>query len=362
MKPSTYTAAVIGLGKMSRSHLKCLSDAGRFELVAVCERDATTLEAAELAESVSRFSDLETMMQAARPDLVIIVTPNSSHAALTEAVAAYKPRAILCEKPMSTHYSDAVAMVASCESQGVELLVNHQRRLVAGVVGRGAIDRGLIGDLLEIDTRCAGDFMSDGTHAVDIALCLGGDLLPKSVFGAVDLGAGQGERYGHAVEVSAYASWFDEANVRYSVTTGALTQRTQYQQYRVRGTKGELWHPGGPDQPHWYLNDGSPGDFSAALGEDRWFTMPVPAPEGGPWRRLNARPESSEMIASLELLAEQLDGELDRHPLNGREALNTHAVVNACYLSALRRQSVEFPLPEDSAFVIDALFKTHPES
>ena len=62
------------------------------------------------------------------------------------------------------------------------------------------------------------------------------------------------------------------------------------------------------------------------------------------------------MLTPLRLLARKFDGKLDQHPLNGRQALETHAVVSACYLSAFRRQSVEFPLPENSAFVIDPRF------
>lgn len=357
----SYPVALVGLRKMSRGHLRAVASAPRLELAAVCDTREEVLEAAELDPAVRRFTDLHEMMRTVAPVIVLVATPNTSHAAVTLALAAYRPGAILCEKPLSVHYGDAVAMVEACEKASVILLVNHQRRLLAAAAGRRWITGGAIGELLEIEARCPGDLLSDGTHAVDAALCLGGDARVESVFGAVDCGPETTERYGHPVERSAHACWYDTGGVRYTVTTGELTRRTEYQSWRVRGTGGELWHPGGRHQPHWWINDGGPGDHALKLDGSRWFTSPVPSPDGGPWRLLPAAPPVRELLLSLELLVGQLDGTRGSHPLDARTALPCQEIINACYLSALERRSVRLPLPRDARYPAEALFGQEPD-
>lgn len=350
--------ALLGLGRMSASHLRAIREIARLRIVAGCDASPENLAKADLGDQAGRYATMDAMLKAARPDIVCIITPNSVHAANTCQLARHAdaPRAILCEKPMSLTYGDAIEMVDTCESAQIELLINHQRRLAAVAEGRRLIESGAIGELLEIDVRCAGDFMSDGTHAVNAALGLGGDAEVRSVFGAIDRPEDTADRYGHPVERSAYATWFDAANVRYTVSTGALTQRTEYQAWRVRGTAGELWHPGGKQQPNWFLNNGQPGDHRVELNPDKWFSSPVEA-AGGPWQRIAGTQNAPEMVRSLQLLIAKLDGDPTPHPLNGRAALPTQAIVNAVYLSALERQKIGLPLAPGSAFPIHELIQ-----
>ena len=168
-----------------------------------------------------------------------------------------------------------------------------------------------------------------------------------------------GTRYGHTVDHSTIATWLSPDFVRFEASSGGIDQRSPYQSYRIIGTKGELWHPGGKLQPQWFLNDGAPGDHAVSLGEDGWYPFPVPA-EGGPWRLLNpecvgAGGTRDPMLISLDLLADRLAGGTAPHPLNGRRTLQVQEIINATYLSALEHRRVEFPLPKDTAFVIDAL-------
>jgi predicted dehydrogenase len=187
MKETTYTVALIGIGNMSRGHVHELLAQPRFKIIGACDPSATAREAFTAVEGVELFAEVAPMMEKRHPDFVVIVAPDAVHAALTKQVAAYAPKAILCEKPMAVRYADAVDMVETCEAKGVELLINHQRRLVIEPYVRTLLADGTLGDLLECEARCAGDLIGDGTHAVDSLMAIGGDLSPETVWGMIDL-------------------------------------------------------------------------------------------------------------------------------------------------------------------------------
>ena len=73
------------------------------------------------------FADLEEGLQQARPDGVVIATPNRLHVAngLT-AVAAGVP--MLMEKPIADDVAGAMRLVEAAEAAGVPILVGHHRR------------------------------------------------------------------------------------------------------------------------------------------------------------------------------------------------------------------------------------------
>lgn len=358
MSAPVYTTAVIGLGRMSRGHIRAFQAHPRFDLVGGCDPGREARAAFADATGLPEFGEVTALMETLSPEVVAIVAPDAAHAPLTLQLAGFQPKAILGEKPMAPGYREACDMVEACESRGVELIINHQRRLLIGPAARGVIDAGGIGDLMELEGRCAGDLIADGTHVVDSLMAIGGDEDVGSVLGMVDLGPPESrgeQRYGRAREVSAAAIWTTAANVRYSVYTGALSHRIPYQSYRVRGSAGELWHPGGSAQPLLYLNDGTPGTHRAALEDNGWFLMPEPC-DGGPWRCVNPDDQGvNPMDLSLDLLAKRLDGDPAPHPLNGARTLKVQEVLNAAYLSARDRRAVPLPLPRDTGFALDDL-------
>jgi hypothetical protein len=124
--------------------------------------------------------------------------------------------------------------------------------------------------------------------------------------------------------------------------------RTPYQSYRVRGTRGELWHPGGTTQPEVYLNNGTPGTHRADWDENGWYLLPTPHP-GGPWQKLPSETREP-MRLSLDLLARRLEGSLDDHPLEGQHALVSHEILTAAYLAAHQGNATPLPLSPDTHF------------
>ncbi len=339
---SKFRAAVIGLGRMSKCHLEAIASSCAFSLVAVCDADGDTLRRAILADDVLRFSDVESMMRAAQPDLVIVVTPDAWHAENTVSAAAFRPRAIICEKPMSVDYRDAVRMVETCDQLGVHLLINHQRRISPGQRGRTLISSGIIGEPIELEAYCAGQLLSDGTHAIDFLFYLSGDVLPSDVYGAVFFSPHEGQipqRYGHSADCAGCVFWRPIPSTGCRVFTGSFAQRTPYMQVRVRGTTGDLWLPGDIDQK-WYVHhhttSAKPRTHAASPDNNGWYLVPSET-VGGDWHLADSSPSaaSNAMTQSLDLLADLLSGEASTsHPLDAHNALNVQAIINAAYLSA----------------------------
>jgi predicted dehydrogenase len=109
------------------------------------------------------------MLSAADLDIVSVCVPPGVHAeVVTECAREGDLAAIHCEKPMATTWRDCQEMVAVCEAAGVQLTINHQRRV--GPTYREAkrlLDAGTVGDLERVEVATENLFDA-GTHLFDL--------------------------------------------------------------------------------------------------------------------------------------------------------------------------------------------------
>jgi predicted dehydrogenase len=193
---------------MGAIHARILAQLDEFDLVAVCDLDELTAQKVAAETGAPRiYTDYATMLKRERPEVVAIATPTALHAAMTFQAIEAGVRGICCEKPMATNLADGREMLERCREKGIAFIVNHQRRMGADLVAmREAVGRGDIGELLAIRAHCAGDLLSDGTHAVDSALWLLGDSEAEWVIAQIHRQLSpsfSGFRYGHPVESGA---------------------------------------------------------------------------------------------------------------------------------------------------------------
>ncbi|MEM6857526.1 MAG: Gfo/Idh/MocA family oxidoreductase [Pseudomonadota bacterium] len=111
---STRTYAIIGCGMMGREHMRNLVLVPGAELVAVADpdagsRDAAKAQAEALGQTVEVYEESEALLAKARPDAVIIASPNFTHFEVVKPVMD-SGCAILLEKPMCTTLADAEAL------------------------------------------------------------------------------------------------------------------------------------------------------------------------------------------------------------------------------------------------------------
>jgi predicted dehydrogenase len=125
-------ACVIGVGRMGRRHIAAARGVG-FKLTGIFDMSreaiATTLAEYEVPKSIV-FSDAKRMLEAVRPDAVVISTTAPSHCDFVCAAAEAGVRYILCEKPMASSLEECDRMIAACRVAGARLAVNHQMRFM----------------------------------------------------------------------------------------------------------------------------------------------------------------------------------------------------------------------------------------
>jgi D-apiose dehydrogenase len=97
----------VGAGYFSRFHHDAWRRQGRADLIAVCDADRGKAEAMAEAFGAERvFHEAASMLDACKPDLVDIVTPPATHAALV-GLAAARGIDVVCQKPLAPTLEEA---------------------------------------------------------------------------------------------------------------------------------------------------------------------------------------------------------------------------------------------------------------
>jgi len=192
-------AAILGCGGRATDHAAAYAagvQAGR--LVACCDMNADRLQAFATRFSIpGRFSDLDAMIAAVRPDLLHVVASPAFRPAILDAVLRARPRAVLVEKPLAVRPEEAAAWVDGCRDAGVALFVNHQLRYHRPFLRvREILRSGALGPLQFVRGSCRGNLLEQGTHLFDLLLLMLDEALPEWIFAQAE-GAG-GYAGGHS--------------------------------------------------------------------------------------------------------------------------------------------------------------------
>lgn len=142
---------VIGAGYVATHHLAALSRLDFVELVGLCDRDRAAADTLAARFGIPRVAASLAELADARPDMVYVLTPPASHAAL--AIEAMDMGChVLVEKPMADSVADCEAMLAKARATGRKLGVNHSD-LFDPVLMRAleAAREGDIGEVLSVD-------------------------------------------------------------------------------------------------------------------------------------------------------------------------------------------------------------------
>lgn len=347
-KTARYRVAILGLGGISRAHLRGYStpaNAARVELVAGADISPEARERFEQEGGGGRaYGDYRELLERERADVVSICTWPPMHPEMVEAACAAGGRGIVCEKPMAVDLAGCDRMIAAAERSGTVLVIGHQRRLQPKFArARALIEEGAIGEPELFCGIAGGDLLSDGTHTVDALRFFTGDAPVQWVMGNVDLrpreirpeqvgrtgfqapvpGEAHTSRYGHPVESGAFAVLGFAGGPRATVELGACA-RPGYQRFVLYGTDGALKLSG--DRP--------------AEGEPLLQVRRKGSPD---WEVLEGVGETNGFAREIGLLLDALEGGA-RHPLEARSARATHEVLMAVFESARRPGRVELPL------------------
>jgi predicted dehydrogenase len=149
---------IVGCGKIATLHLPAVLADEHVTGVAVTDRNQA------MAESIARlhgaghvYPDVDAMLNRFRPDVVHVLTPPATHAALSMQAMDYGCH-VLVEKPMAVADEDARAMTACARRNGVRLCVNHNL-LCQPLIWKlqRLVSRGELGELLHVEAHFAFD-------------------------------------------------------------------------------------------------------------------------------------------------------------------------------------------------------------
>ncbi|MCU1461579.1 MAG: oxidoreductase [Acidimicrobiales bacterium] len=254
-------AIVVGTGFGCRVHVPALRAAG-FDVVALVGRDAEkTARRAERLAVPHGGTDLDRALGLDGVDVVSVVTPPHTHAAVTLAALA-AGKHILCEKPFALDHAEAVTMRDAARDRGLVGFVGHEFRFATDRATAGRlIERGAIGDArlatfvsyvgLVADpdapvpewwldpVRGGGWLGASGSHVVDQVRAWLGDV--QSVAAGLTLTS---DRPAGTAEDSftAYLRMASGADVVVQQTAGAWGAMAMTT--RVAGSRGTVWLDG----------------------------------------------------------------------------------------------------------------------
>jgi predicted dehydrogenase len=144
-------AAVVGLG-LGRHHVAAYAQSASVARIAVCDTDPEVLSEVEAAQPkvVAVYDDLMTMLEAERPDVVSVVTPDHFHRSHANACLEAGAH-VLLTKPLATNLQDGRSIVHHAEAAGRKLMVAHERRYRSRYRRiKALLDGGELGDVIYV--------------------------------------------------------------------------------------------------------------------------------------------------------------------------------------------------------------------
>jgi predicted dehydrogenase len=118
-------AALIGAGQIARQHLACLKSLPGVELAAICDLSPAAAEAAAERYGIPAwFTDHRAMLDKARPEVVHVTTPLTSHFLLSlDSLDAGAH--VIVEKPVTSTFEELEALARRAQEVGRHLVEDH---------------------------------------------------------------------------------------------------------------------------------------------------------------------------------------------------------------------------------------------
>ena len=190
------SAAVIGLGKIGLTsdltlspaehvftHARAFAMHPAFRLLGGMDPARTRCQEMTETYGCPACTSVPELLTACQPEVVAIAAATAAHASLVRQVLEHsRPRAILCEKPLSHDIGEAREIVAACRAAGCELFVNYIRRADPAVQEvRRRIDAGEISTPLKGVVWYSKGLLHNGSHFFDLMQYWLGDLVSALV-------------------------------------------------------------------------------------------------------------------------------------------------------------------------------------
>ncbi|MDC0156185.1 Gfo/Idh/MocA family oxidoreductase [Verrucomicrobia bacterium] len=159
-----------GSEREAYSHFAAINNSDQFELVAVADPDSKNLSKLRNYDSFQCEVSWQTVLKKNKNlDLVVIASPDETHASILLEIADFNPRCVFVEKPLSLGFRTCEEIVQRFEEKGISLLVNYSRRFMSEYRElKREIDEGVMGKALCLTIHYTGGFAHNGVHFLDL--------------------------------------------------------------------------------------------------------------------------------------------------------------------------------------------------
>ena len=197
-----FNIGVIGLGGVAKAHLQAIELLEQVRVVAVCDVDFERAQTVADNYHAKPYSDYQQLIAQGGLDLLLVLTPASTHRPMVERAAA-AGTAVFCEKPIAVTLDDANAMVSACKKANVKLFYGSSYRYLPAIEkAKQIIDAGTLGHVqLMTEQLIGGNGLHQYRELSPIHYPLGGPGGPG--MGLVD----------HGVHLIDIFSWFANSEV-----------------------------------------------------------------------------------------------------------------------------------------------------
>ncbi len=175
-------SAVIGLGQIGMgydlnqssssimlTHAKTFASHCRFELVAGLDLNPEKRENFTKKYGAPAFIEIKQLMREVKPDIVSICTNTDTHFGVCKEVLSYRPKAIICEKPICYSLEEASELLRISAANDVPILVNYMRRFEPGAKEvRLLLHNGAIGPLQRGSVLYSKGLYNNASHFIDL--------------------------------------------------------------------------------------------------------------------------------------------------------------------------------------------------
>lgn len=124
--PPILRVAILGAGKMAQQHAAAIALCPDASLVAIADPFVASHElVARFGTKVRFYADVTEMLAEVRPDIVNIVTPPDTHAALARQCLEAGAN-VYVEKPFASSTSEALQLIQLADDKGLRVCAAHQ--------------------------------------------------------------------------------------------------------------------------------------------------------------------------------------------------------------------------------------------
>ncbi|MCC6168973.1 MAG: Gfo/Idh/MocA family oxidoreductase [Caldilineaceae bacterium] len=325
-------AGVIGCGSISRNHVGGYLNSGRYEVVALADLNESAMQDVDnqFRINTQHYTDARAMLAQEKLDVVSVCTWHGGHATWTIVAATYRPKAILCEKPMADTLGHAEQMLVACRRNNVKLVIGHQRRfLPAYTLAQSLIAQGAIGKVQLIQS-CGGDGLPNySSHQTDMYRYLLGDDECTWVMGNVERKTDQYER-ATRIEDCAMAVFQFRGGARALILSDLVPN--YYQGALIVGSEGMINMTTNNLQ---LMNRGTGGQWQLHQPDGKFFKVEE---QGDRFEWLEGG------AAQADELADWIEGKVETHRGRGESGYKALEMIHAVYESARCHEKVVMPM------------------